>query len=414
LNPRHERVQTQREAIHAVIENQGQKLLNLMGDIAKNGMSPIDRMMVIKSGRNYIAVEGNRRLAAIKLLLNPELADGTVITADVKKLAAKAPKIDAVDCAIASSRDEARPWQLLRHAGEMEGVGTVRWTGLAGSRFAQRPGSQTAKAINFIDAIHAAYPNNTTIQEFLEEIGNQRLTTLGRVVADPYFKERFGFRDEGDQLTSHYPAEALEAGLEKLLGDIATHLTVTNLKTKLQRTDYLDSIPEPDGKRYEQDARPLKPVTTSGSAKPKAPRRRKTKPETPFKKIDLPNLGGRIEAILLELRLLDLERFPNAAAVMTRALLELSVDEIHERKGWPKHGKELKTKVRRCLLALDSTGKDPTYQAVRAGLQDGTSLFSVTTLHGYVHNQHFHATASEVRTIAANYAPFLNALDGLA
>lgn len=50
-------------------------LLDLMGSIAENGYAKAEPLLVIpKAGDKYIVVEGNRRLAALKLLSNPDLA----------------------------------------------------------------------------------------------------------------------------------------------------------------------------------------------------------------------------------------------------------------------------------------------------------------------------------------------------
>ena len=51
-------------------------LLELMGSIAENGFFPAEPLLVVQndSGPGYIVLEGNRRLAAVKLLLRPEEA----------------------------------------------------------------------------------------------------------------------------------------------------------------------------------------------------------------------------------------------------------------------------------------------------------------------------------------------------
>src|SRR5437870_173073 len=81
-NPRHDVVASQREALLAIVAEQKSKLAALAEDIAEHGLSPLDRILVIKAGRgsrNYTVVEGNRRIAALKLLHNPDLADDTEI-----------------------------------------------------------------------------------------------------------------------------------------------------------------------------------------------------------------------------------------------------------------------------------------------------------------------------------------------
>ena len=412
-NPRHESVESQRDAILALIEDQGPKLVKLAADIAEYGISPIDRLLVMKHRRSYVVVEGNRRLGAIKLLENPGLADGTSIARDLTKVASVGVAPSEVDCAVAPTREAARHWMELRHAGEAEGAGVVRWGALQTNRFRSKPGTQAAQAISFIDATQLAFPSNARIQEALGQIAAQRLTTLGRLVADPNFKRLLGLSEQDGRLVSHYPAEALEQLLERVLRDVAGETSVSRLKSKEQRTEYLESLSAPDLGRYRPEPQPLHQDGPDDPApRPKPARRRPSKPEVLFKDLDLRNLGERIQAILTELRRLELDRFPNAAALMIRALVELSVDQVYDNKNWPLKG-ELRTRVRRCLHEIDPTDKDNQYQAVRTGLQDGSSLLAVANLHAYVHNRSYHPTAGDLRAIAANYGPFLQALDGL-
>lgn len=89
-NPRHEPARSQRGACQALIGVERQKLVVLANDITEHGLRPIDRMLVIRKGRNFVVVEGNRRLVAVKLLSNPDLADGTPIHAAIKRVAKSA------------------------------------------------------------------------------------------------------------------------------------------------------------------------------------------------------------------------------------------------------------------------------------------------------------------------------------
>ena len=54
-----------------------EKVRKLAEDIATKGISPLDRLGVTahpKVNDSYVAVEGNRRLCALKLLADPEKA----------------------------------------------------------------------------------------------------------------------------------------------------------------------------------------------------------------------------------------------------------------------------------------------------------------------------------------------------
>jgi hypothetical protein len=416
-NPRHERVQTQRQAIDAVLEEQGVKLVNLAKDIAARGPSPIDRMLVVKNrgGRTYTVLEGNRRITAIKLLHNADLAAGSPYEKEFRNLSGGAGVPDEVDCAVAPSRDDARHWLELRHTGEADGVGVVRWGALQANRFRQRPGSQASKAIAFIEAVRPAYPENADIQELLTKVASERLTTLGRVVADPAFKGLVGLVDTTDGMTFHFPAGALESLIEQLLDDIAGEYSVTKLKSKDQRAEYLEGLRAPNHRQHLSEAEPL--VATSARSRTPRKRASRTRPSKPgpvLKDLSLENLGEKVQAILVELRQLDLARFPNAAAVLLRAVIELAVDEYLVTKHLTMQG-EMKKRVKRCLQALDPTGKARQYQGVRTGLDDGTSYLAIATLHGFVHNPDFHPTASDLRRFANNFEPFLQGLnDGAA
>lgn len=411
-NPRHNPVTSQRDAILAVIADQGLKLVTLAASIAKYGLSPVDRWLVIKSGRNFIVVEGNRRIAAVKLLHNPELAANTAIESQIRKLASTATAPAHIDCAIVESREVANHWLLLRHTGEQGGAGVVPWNALATGRFNHKPGSQTARAIAFIETVESAFPDNPNIQSALETITANRLTTLGRLVSDPNFRDHIDFEDTGGQLYFRLSADALEPVLEKILSDIATHISVTQLKTKEQRVKYLEGIPKPKVPTGKKDSVPLGSGISPKVKRSIVPRQRK--PGSPFKDFDLTKLDQRINDIVRELKKLDVDKFPNSLAVMIRVLLELSIVQYFEKQGIQmSEDSKLKTKIKRCLTDVDPTGKGQEFQGIRSGLQDGTSIFAVATLHGFVHNPNFHPSPTDIRNIVNNLRPFIQKLNDL-
>jgi len=415
-NPRHSVADNQREAINLLIEEQGEKLYRLAADIAESGLSPIDNLLVMQNRNGtYTVIEGNRRVASLKLITNPALASGRPLEARLRAL----PKGNVpaeVLCAIASSREEAKHWQLLRHTGENNGTGVVTWNSEAVQRFSGRRGSHSEKGVAFLDAVRKAYPRSANIDSWANEVSRNKLTTLGRLMADPDVRSALGITFDDGEMLSHYPARDVAEPVERMLNDLANDLTVTELKTKAQRRKYMgkmrDILPDPD--LYQPTARPLSSLgaRAAGPAKKKVPSRASTPPNKLFRGVRLSNLGSRVQAILSELQKLDLAQFPNASAVLLRAVLELSIDQVYDAKGWTPQQK-FRDRVKYCLRQIDSTQKDPVYQAIRTGLSDGHSIMAVATLHGYVHNPAFHPTATDLRGIAHNLSPFLVALDGL-
>lgn len=409
-NPRHEPVSSQREAIQSLIAAERQKLVVLANDIIENGISPIDLLLVIPQGKDrYKVVEGNRRLAAIRMIGNPDLAEGTPIAAQIKRVAARGEAPNQVECAIVSSRDDATHWMELRHGGEAGGAAVVRWNTLAANRFSHRPGSQAAKAITFLEAVEEGYPKNEVVKSLVTEVASKRLTTLGRLVADPAFRDRVGMTESDGHLMFEFAADALEDFFEHVLGDLAGDIGVSQLKSKDQRAKYLRKTPKPDQGAKLSEPQSLTAKLATKPKKPK-PKPKPTRPAKPFKELSLANLGGKTQAVLDELRKLDVDKCPNTVAILTRVILEFTVEGFAEEKKLPL-AKDLKGRVRQCLQKIDPTNKAADFQAVRTGLADGHSIYAVRTLHGFVHNAFYSADGNTVRNIASNLEPFLQALN---
>ncbi len=79
-NPRHKFLESQREIIEWMVSGIGRigdKLLVLAKDIVQNGLNPAERVMVLKDekkDKQFLVLEGNRRVTALKLLNNPDTA----------------------------------------------------------------------------------------------------------------------------------------------------------------------------------------------------------------------------------------------------------------------------------------------------------------------------------------------------
>lgn len=408
-NPRHGELESQRAAIESLIASQRQKLVVLANDILENGLSPIERLMVLKNKNGYTVVEGNRRLTAIKLLDNPALAEGTPIAAAIKRLSKKGSAPSEADCSVAPSRKAAAHWLEIRHGGESEGAGVVPWSAYAANRFKSKPGREAAAAMAFLEAVAEGYPSNDLLQELAQEVGNRKITTLGRLVLDQNFRDRAGVEYREGRVYFHYSAADLQAFLEHILGDLAADIGVSELRTEPMRAQYLESTPELKTSKRTKEAKPL---GSKPAPKPKTPpkRRRAAPKPKPLKNLTLDKLGSKTQALLAELRQLNPEKTPHAVAVLIRAILDLAIDEFLDKKNLSRDQK-MKKRIKRCLVTVDPTGKDQRFKPVRVGLEDGTSLYAVATLHEFMHNRHFHADRSHVEAIAENIEPFLQALN---
>ena len=110
-------------------------VVDLAKKLARGGMLPGERPIVVKENGQYIVLEGNRRICACKLLLNSELIPpeyrkgfSTLTTADqVEQL--KKIKVD-----VSPNRQAAEPILTLRHTKS----GIKRWKPVARMRRVMR------------------------------------------------------------------------------------------------------------------------------------------------------------------------------------------------------------------------------------------------------------------------------------
>lgn len=422
-NPRHEPATSQRATIDALLNTDGLKTVHLAEDIAAEGLSPIDLPLVLREADgSYTVLEGNRRVAAVKLMGNPTITSIQKFATRFQVIRKKAtvPLPQEMTVVVVSSREDAKHWQELRHTGQRDGRGVVPWDTEASTRFYSRRGSHADRAIAVLDTFETVYPKDKKLQDDLKVVRKSRLTTFGRLISDPYVRDRLGLK-LGATVIAHYGSDQLRPAAGRILEDLSSgKVTVSSLKSKEQRRAYVNSLGPALPREDTREADP-RPLVGAGMPRPTSAKKTAPKPTPPdstavtvkplFDGVRLTNLGGRIAAVLNELQQLDVDKYPNASATLLRVVIELSVTQVHTQKGWPTA--KLREMVKKCLGQLDPTNRDSKYQPVRAGLLDNTSVFAVATIHGYLHNPHFHPTPSELRSTAANYAAFLRGLDTL-
>lgn len=140
-NPRHDMpTPTTREAISALLAEDPEKWVNLTQDIASEGLNPTELTIVVEEEGDMVVIEGNRRVSALKALLDASLVEDQRIRQQVAIIARRhrnaIPR--TVRCVVSPSREAARHWIVLRHTGENNGVGVLRWNHEQITRYAKR------------------------------------------------------------------------------------------------------------------------------------------------------------------------------------------------------------------------------------------------------------------------------------
>lgn len=176
-----------------MVRRQGEKLLELAQDILDVGLSPGEPLWVAPDPRaqgNFVVLEGNRRITALKVMDNPALASGTDYETAYRRLNARfveAPR-RIVRAALFDSVEEAAPWVERRHTNEQSGVGIQWWDPFAQDRAAKAKGRSRNRSMVILEHLsEEGDPEPLANRMNLDD----RTSTVDRVLNT--FAEEFGF-----------------------------------------------------------------------------------------------------------------------------------------------------------------------------------------------------------------------------
>lgn len=136
-NPRFPPVNNQREAIQAMLRDQGSKIVTLAADIYQRGLNPSSKPILFKENSRYIDGDGNRRVTALKILETPSLADSEPkVRKKIDAILKKDGVIPSeVSCVIFKNRKDANHWISVNHNGPQDGKGQIAWDSEQKNRF---------------------------------------------------------------------------------------------------------------------------------------------------------------------------------------------------------------------------------------------------------------------------------------
>jgi len=441
-NPRFNPVKYQTETILSMIDDQGEKLVVLAEHIIKYGLNPTDVILVCPYEKQWLVLEGNRRVTALKLINEPDL-----IPDELSKLKKEFQRLngvvdnsllDSIPCVVAKDAEQGKEWIRLKHTGENEGAGTVRWDGQQTSRFNSQTSGTVDARIIFLDELRGL---KEIPEEYKERFHLIKKTNFDRLTKDPDVRELLGIGASDNKL---FLVDGVNAYLLEVLYDlIFADLSVGKIYSKEDRKEYLLSIAkrvedkgsdkrtdvesgskrtdsesstsdarsDKDGKsgaggtpsredRGEQGAETSTPTGRDGSFKGKSyPINRKTLVPQHHK---LTITHARITRIFNELKALDVETYPNAVAVLMRVFIELSTDCYISTHALTNVNVDSKFRQKIEAVAGDlETKKILTKHELRAARQMASGNMensSIKTFHAYVHNKDLTPSATDLKT----------------
>ncbi len=250
-NPRHDIINGQREILNWHVENLGGKLITLMRSIAENGLSEIEKILITsaKEANDYFIVkEGNRRMAAVKLLHNPSLCDDPLFRRRIESVSVTDKLSFEIECVCCEDRQRVLWMMGLRHLGQQGGVGTYTWGAAEKGRHDLNI-TGSARYWRSLEFIEYAL-NNKLITDQQAARLYDKITNLDRLVPSAEFKQALGVTYKDRTITKSLPKHIYDL----MLANILEEFSQPNFKVKsvYSSADKIDIISRAIEKTREQ------------------------------------------------------------------------------------------------------------------------------------------------------------------
>jgi hypothetical protein len=271
-NPRHKPYETQAEVIEYLCR--AEYVYELAKDIAKVGLNPLELFAVLplaSSGRrppaSYVVAEGNRRMCALKLLHDPELAPASLRKAFVK-LAEKAPQFDEVLGVAFDTQAQVNIWLERIHNGPQGGIGRKTWNPEQKTRhFGDKKNVVAQSVLDYAEG-----------KGFISADARKgKLTTAQRYLSNPLVRESLGVDSSNiEDISRTRPEGDFDILVEKFVRDLVRGKKVHSRSLQKDIEKYSRDLGATAGISGSRNApEPLSATTGRGKRKRKVPRKPK-------------------------------------------------------------------------------------------------------------------------------------------
>ncbi|MDR0777787.1 MAG: ParB/RepB/Spo0J family partition protein [Azonexus sp.] len=432
----------QNDCIRRILRKRDQ-FLAICESIAKDGLTTMPILASPNGDGTYTVKDGNRRTTALKLLNKPETCPEPNLTPRIAKIAATYKNFPArVDLTVTENEQAMIREVLSRHQGEMGGVGQMDWSAYLRTLYLlnhghtaeyKRPGQYALWAEGQGIFVEDEFPIST-LQRFFT-MDNLRL--LGFDI------------DRNDELKPNLPTASVQQMTTKVVGDFGRGKSVNEVFTPEQARQYINEVRASAGLPHElltllastptgvvPPATPSVPAApapfASSASKPSPPPpgsatasplpRAVSTPATPAadrKKvfgtrspgIAIPTTGyPKEQTLVAELRALDLSKFPLAATMLMRALIEVSDLHYRSTNTLVDQG-GLAKNIKKSAQHMQENGKlNPSEVDIVQRLchSDG-SMIAIETLQKMVHRNTHNLDRQFVNTLWDNIGCFVRA-----
>lgn len=410
-------------------------ILEIAKSVARNGFFINEYPIVVKEGRFFVVVEGNRRITALKLLRNPDLAPPRKKYSYVRlSEGIDVSQWNKIKMYIAPSKAEASPILIARHGSEM----IAPWQRIMKMRFLA---GDVLRGVSY-EAIAGKYAVSVSevkiaaitmiIREMIREtdLSDEKkdlylsekfqTSTLARIIETKKFGELFGLNLVGSTLHFGVPQEAFVSVILKICGDIesgdVTHRSHDGVDV---RNNYIEclykSVASGERGGGEYVAHPREEPEEKGEVR--KPKSRKKWERLIPDSVQYNTGNKKLNDLIVEGQNMSVASSPHAAGLLLRTILDLAVQRLYDI-----HGKLLETKnedgrtlgltkrinnllSRHAEWLADKSTCDKLKQFTA---KDSSSFVHIETLNDYAHGDYGRPTKDDLRNFWARISPLLD------
>jgi hypothetical protein len=413
-------------AINALIGIEPEWFWALMESLLDDGYSPTENILVLKKNGALVVKEGNRRIAALKLILG--IHKSVEVPENIQKridgLSSSWKKQNAdVPCAIFGASEAAYLDKLVsRTHAKGEKAGRADWTAVAKARYGRDQNKRLEPGLDLLEK-YLAKGKNLSSHQAERWAGDYPLTILDEAVQK--LVPHLGVKTAADVAAS-YPAKN-----KKILDGVLYDIGIAQLGFRQLR----------DSGTFWGAEYGVQPVSPSGSggasSAPAGGTGKKKKGQSAYASNDPKSVRkilrglevkghGRDKIVTLvnEMKGLWHENYPHAFCFLLRSVFELSAKaycDDHKKNGGPNpkkadgKDKTLAELLRAITNHLTKNGKDKAQvkllHGAMAELGKANGILSVTSLNQLVHNPSFSIAPSDISLLFCNVFPLLQEMN---
>lgn len=468
LDPKNIRLETANAQVEAdIIEDlfDNENALELVDAIAKIGYLTHEVPIAVKRRGKHTVVEGNRRLAALKAIQNPKIVPNyqARVSALAKTMGQARDRLERIEVMVAPNQAQAdqliaalhtsnprKPWSPARQAAFFQAQID------AGRTFAQLveryPTINVPRFVfraHLINRFRSAVAKEPELADFIESRDwKSGFSALTRIFESKEFQAITGAcLDSNGKLATSLSASDFDLvatliiqGMQdrsintrtlnkvssprflKLMAEIRTALDRQTGRPHDSSEEQTRSTQQKDGTPGESSSGTSDGKNGHGSNGSKKSTRRKNKTTVlPIGHVSVPDeYGEPLKSHFQELSIINIQRTPNAAYLVLRAILEKTIKAYADQRnvdiGKTKHNSKGRVQLHNCLTwAIEYWGEngptdlvDPAKRIQGGRLSDFTS--TRTALNALNHNYKFHVDPDEVERAWQSIDPLMREL----